>query len=108
MLIAQITDTHIKPEGVLAYERVDTAGFLARAVDHILHLDPWPDVVLPHVRLQRGSLARQVGDEKPVLVMIARPAQVGLAEHLDPNALGASEHAYGSSRSMAVFRFRYF
>jgi 3',5'-cyclic-AMP phosphodiesterase len=46
MLIAQITDTHIKPEGVLAYRRVDTAAFLARAVDHILHLDPRPDAVL--------------------------------------------------------------
>jgi 3',5'-cyclic-AMP phosphodiesterase len=46
MLIAQITDTHIKPEGVLAYRRVDTASFLARAVDHILHLDPRPDAVL--------------------------------------------------------------
>ena len=45
MLIAQITDTHIKPDGVLAYQRVDTAAFLARAVDHILHLDPRPDVV---------------------------------------------------------------
>ena len=46
MLIAQITDTHIKPEGSLAYGHVDTSAFLARAVDHILHLDPRPDVVL--------------------------------------------------------------
>jgi 3',5'-cyclic AMP phosphodiesterase CpdA len=46
MLIAQITDTHVKPEGVLAYGRIDTAAFLARAVDHLLHLDPLPDVVL--------------------------------------------------------------
>jgi 3',5'-cyclic AMP phosphodiesterase CpdA len=46
MLIAQITDTHIKPEGVLAYGRIDTAAFLARAVDHLLHLDPRPDVVV--------------------------------------------------------------
>jgi 3',5'-cyclic AMP phosphodiesterase CpdA len=46
MLIAQITDTHIKPDGVLAYGRIDTAAFLARAVDHILHLDPRPDAVV--------------------------------------------------------------
>jgi len=46
VLIAQISDTHIKPEGALAYGRVDTGAFLARAVDHILHLDPRPDVVL--------------------------------------------------------------
>jgi Icc protein len=46
VLIAQITHTHIKPEGSLAYGHVDTSAFLARAVDHILHLDPRPDVVL--------------------------------------------------------------
>ena len=32
MLIAQITDTHIKPEGRLAYRVVDTAPYLARCV----------------------------------------------------------------------------
>jgi len=46
MLIAQISDTHIKPEGRLAYRRVDTALFLARAVDHVRALIPAPDVVL--------------------------------------------------------------
>ena len=46
MLIAQISDPHIKTEGKLAYNRINTAGFLARAVDHILHLDTPPDVVL--------------------------------------------------------------
>jgi hypothetical protein len=30
VLIAQISDTHIKPEGSLAYGRVDTSAFLAR------------------------------------------------------------------------------
>ena len=46
MLIAQLSDTHIKPEGRLAYRRVDTALFLARAVEHLRGLDPRPDVVL--------------------------------------------------------------
>lgn len=35
MLIAQISDPHIKPEGVLAYGHIDTSAFLARAVDYI-------------------------------------------------------------------------
>ena len=35
MLIAQISDFHIKPEGVLAYQAADTATPLKRAVDHI-------------------------------------------------------------------------
>src|SRR5215467_11529752 len=46
MLIAQISDTHIKPPGRLAYERVDTAWHLGRCVEHLLGLDPRPDVVL--------------------------------------------------------------
>jgi 3',5'-cyclic AMP phosphodiesterase CpdA len=46
MLIAQISDTHIKPEGRLAYRRVDTALFLARAVEHVRALTPAPEVVL--------------------------------------------------------------
>ena len=33
--IVQLTDTHIRPNGKLAYGRVDTAAALARAVEHI-------------------------------------------------------------------------
>ena len=46
MLIAQISDTHIRPKGVLAMGRVDTAGHLAWAVTHINALRPAPDLVL--------------------------------------------------------------
>jgi 3',5'-cyclic AMP phosphodiesterase CpdA len=46
MLIAQITDTHIVPEGHLASGRVDTASALARCVEHLRGLRPRPDVVL--------------------------------------------------------------
>lgn len=46
MLIAQVTDTHIKREGRLAYRKVDTAANLARCVEHVNNLEPRPDVVL--------------------------------------------------------------
>ncbi len=46
MVIAQISDTHIRAEGLLAYGRVDTAALLARAVDYLCRLDPRPDVVV--------------------------------------------------------------
>ncbi|HEA69607.1 MAG TPA: phosphodiesterase [Desulfobacterales bacterium] len=46
MLIAQISDFHLKPEGVLAYDAADTATPLMRAVDHINALNPRPDLVL--------------------------------------------------------------
>jgi Icc protein len=71
VLIAQISDTHIKPEGSLAYGRVDTSAFLARAVDHILHLDPRPDVVLGTGDLVDGGLARGVRAPAPSAVAVA-------------------------------------
>jgi 3',5'-cyclic AMP phosphodiesterase CpdA len=46
MLIAQITDTHIKANGRLAYGRVDTAEMLARCVEHLNGLSSGPDVAL--------------------------------------------------------------
>ena len=47
MLIAQITDTHIKaPRGRLAYKTVDTAVNLERCVAHVMTLKPQPDLVL--------------------------------------------------------------
>jgi 3',5'-cyclic-AMP phosphodiesterase len=46
MLIAQITDTHIKLPGQLAYGRVDTAGMLKRCVAELCALDPQPDLIV--------------------------------------------------------------
>lgn len=46
MLIAQITDTHIKANGRLAYGIVDTAGMLANCVRHVMKLPRLPDAIL--------------------------------------------------------------
>ena len=46
MLIAQITDTHIKAPGKLSYRKVDTCLYLEQCVAHINALMPRPDVVL--------------------------------------------------------------
>ena len=43
MLIAQLSDMHLRPEGQLLYDRIDTAAYLERAVAHVLKLDPAPD-----------------------------------------------------------------
>ena len=45
MLILQITDTHIKLPGKLAYKRVDTASMLRACVGEVSKLDPRPDVI---------------------------------------------------------------
>lgn len=46
MLIAHISDMHIRAPGELAYGRVDTAVHLRRCVAHILALEPRPDIVV--------------------------------------------------------------
>ncbi len=46
MLLAQISDLHFLPKGTLAFGRVDTAGCLERALDHLNALEPAVDGVL--------------------------------------------------------------
>ncbi len=46
MIFAQITDTHIRMPGRLAYGKVDTGAALERCVDHLNALAPRPECVL--------------------------------------------------------------
>ena len=46
MLIAQISDLHIKPVGQRAYRRVDTAAALARCIKELNRFVPRPDLVV--------------------------------------------------------------
>src|SRR5947207_1029243 len=46
VLIAQISDLHVKAPGVLAYGRVDTAKALERCVVALNELRPRPDLVV--------------------------------------------------------------
>ena len=46
VLIAQISDLHIKPPGERAYEMVDTAAALARLIAHLNGFRPRPDFVV--------------------------------------------------------------
>ncbi|PCE27539.1 phosphodiesterase [Paraburkholderia acidicola] len=46
MLLAQISDLHIKRPGALAYRRVDTAAHLVRCIAKLNALDPRPDAIV--------------------------------------------------------------
>jgi 3',5'-cyclic AMP phosphodiesterase CpdA len=46
VVIAQISDLHIMPAGMLAYRRVDTAAALARCVKELNRFAPRPDLVV--------------------------------------------------------------
>ena len=87
MLIAQITDTHIKPEGVLAYQRVDTAAFLARAVEHILHLDPRPDLVFATGDLVDAGTPEEYRHLRHLLAPLPMPVHLVPGNHDDREAM---------------------
>lgn len=59
VLIAQITDLHIKRPGALAYGKVDTAAALARCIETLNGLLPRPDLVVIS-----GDLADTPADEE--------------------------------------------
>lgn len=46
MLLAQITDLHLRREGALAYGKVDTRAYAAAAFDALARRDPRPDLLL--------------------------------------------------------------
>jgi 3',5'-cyclic AMP phosphodiesterase CpdA len=46
VLIAQISDLHIKPPGEFAYGRVDTAAALTRCIEELNRFTPRPDIVV--------------------------------------------------------------
>jgi 3',5'-cyclic AMP phosphodiesterase CpdA len=96
MLIAQITDTHIKPEGALAYGRVDTAEFLARAVEHLLHQSTPPDVVLATGDLVDAGSPEEYQRLRRLLAPLPMPVYLIPGNHDDRETLRRefADHGY--------------
>jgi 3',5'-cyclic-AMP phosphodiesterase len=96
MVIAQITDTHIRPEGVLAYQRLDTAPYLARAVKHLQRLKPRPDVVLATGDLVDAGSSEEYRRLHDLLAPLPMPVYLIPGNHDDRAALADafSDHAY--------------
>lgn len=81
MLIAQLSDTHIKPEGRLAYKRVDTAFFLTRAVEHVRRLTPRPDLVVVTGDLVDAGLEEEYVQLRRLLAPLPMPVYVIPGNH---------------------------
>lgn len=96
MLIAQITDMHLKGEGELLFGRVDTTGFLERAVAHVNALDPRPDIVLATGDLVNDGLPGQYANLKRALAPLKMPVFLIPGNHDARDAMRAafSEHDY--------------
>jgi 3',5'-cyclic AMP phosphodiesterase CpdA len=73
VLIAQISDLHIKPEGKLAYGRVDTAAALERCVAALNEFLPRPDFVVISGDLADTPTAEEYEHLKRLLAPLKLP-----------------------------------
>lgn len=96
MLIAQITDTHITRERKPAYNRVDTAAYLERAVAHVNALDPRPDIVVMTGDLVDEGTPGEYAILRDILAPLAMPFYLMPGNHDARGALrsGFPDHAY--------------
>jgi 3',5'-cyclic AMP phosphodiesterase CpdA len=81
MLIAQLSDPHVKSPGQLLYDRIDTAGYLERAVAHVLRLDPLPDLVIMTGDLVDGGRAEEYALLRQLLAPLPMPLYVIPGNH---------------------------
>jgi 3',5'-cyclic AMP phosphodiesterase CpdA len=96
MILAQLTDTHIKLPGRLAYRRVDTAAHLARAVAAVNALDPQPDVVALTGDLVDFGRPEEYEHLRALLAPLRAPYLLLVGNHDERAALRAAfpEHDY--------------
>ena len=87
MLLAQISDLHIKRPGALAYRRVDTGAALARCVAALNALEPRPDVVIMTGDLVDQGDPEQYAYLKTLLAPLEIPYYLLVGNHDDRKTL---------------------
>lgn len=87
MLLAQISDLHIKRPGALAYRRVDTAAALARCIARLNALEPRPDAVVITGDLVDYGTAEEYQHLRGLLAPLAIPYYLLVGNHDDRGAL---------------------
>jgi 3',5'-cyclic AMP phosphodiesterase CpdA len=91
MLLAQISDLHIKRPGALAYRRVDTGAALTRCVAALNALEPRPDAVIMTGDLVDQGDPEQYEHLKTLLAPLEIPYYLLVGNHDDRTAL---RHAF--------------
>jgi 3',5'-cyclic AMP phosphodiesterase CpdA len=81
MIIAQISDFHVRPPGVVAYGGIDTNAMLRRAIAAIAALDPAPDCVLATGDLADCGLPDEYREIDAMLASLPMPTFVIPGNH---------------------------
>jgi Icc protein len=105
MLIAQISDTHIKAPGRMAYGRVDTAAMLERCVADIVRRDPQPDLVVITGDLVDLGQAEEYAHLNLLLKHLRQPVIAVPGNHDEREAMrqALADHAHLSKQGFLHF-----
>lgn len=87
MLLAQISDLHIKRPGALAYRRVDTAAYLRRCVERLNAFEPRLDAVVVTGDLVDMGSVIEYETLKALLAPLAMPVYLLVGNHDERAAL---------------------
>ena len=100
MMIAQISDFHLKPNRALAYDTADTASALEKVVTHINQMDPLPDLVFATGDLADGGSQDSYRLAHDLLSPLRPPLYIvpGNHDHKDNLAAAFPDHEYLSQR----------
>src|SRR5690606_25602611 len=96
MLIAQISDLHIRMPGQKAYKVVETDKFLPPAIDTLNRLDPAPDLVIISGDLTDFGKPQEYAHLKSMLDALRLPYFLMPGNHDDRAAMADTfaQHAY--------------
>ena len=96
MILAQLTDLHLKAEGHLAYRQVDTAACLAAVLEHLRAQPVRPDLVLLTGDLADAGRPEEYARLHAALAGLEGPVYLMAGNHDSRAALRAAfpEHAY--------------
>lgn len=99
MLLAQLTDTHIKAAGQPVLERIDTAAFLSAAIDHINAFRPAIDAVIVSGDVAEMGQADEYAFARSLFDRLEVPYYMVPGNHDDAAemraAFPASDHLHG-------------